>query len=376
LRSYNFSCSDATRSVTNTRLVWDTGASIGLTPFGSDFVDYLSLDGVTVKDIACTNNVLGIGTTMWKLPTIKGQLIYISAIAYHMPDCDIRLFSPQSYFQLHGGDATVTASNVTMRLPDNYIVNIPINPTVNLPLVDSPQPTLEEQVNFGPHLLPSFVSNVLHLPDLAKPICCKTASDVTNNNLSGPQRELVSWHAKLCINMNHVQELMREWYYKIPNSDDLVLPPILFTKNATARCCTVPRCLACSLSAQKLHSPKVKTSHAIPAKVGILKFDQHEPGDKVFSDQFIAHTPGQRLDGYGHDGPKRSFHGGTLYTDAASNLVYVEYQTSMGAGKTVMGKARFEQMCWNLAGVTIKNYHSNNGVYNASMFCEDCISKD
>jgi hypothetical protein len=39
-----------------------------------------------------------------------------------------------------------------------------------------------------------------------------------------------------------------------------------------------------------------------------------------------------------------------------------------------MGKAQF--VCWNLAGVTIKNYHSNNGVYGASGFHEDCISKD
>jgi hypothetical protein len=48
----------------------------------------------------------------------------------------------------------------------------------------------------------------------------------------------------------------------------------------------------------------------------------------------------------------------------------------MGAGKTVMGKALFEQMCWNLANVTIRTYHSDNGVYDTSMFCEDCISKD
>ena len=48
----------------------------------------------------------------------------------------------------------------------------------------------------------------------------------------------------------------------------------------------------------------------------------------------------------------------------------------MGAGKTVMGKTRFEQMCWNLAGVTIKNFHSDNGVYGASVFRDDCISKD
>jgi hypothetical protein len=357
-------------------LVWDTGASIGLTPFRSDFIDYLPLDGVTVKDIARTNSVLGIGTIMWKLPTTKGHPVFIPAVAYHMPDCDIRLFSPQSYFNLHGGDATVTARSVVMRLPDKHEVHIPIDPTVNLPTIPHPQPTLEEQDEYGPHLLSSIVANTLHLSGLAKPVCCKTVADVTNNNLSGPQRELIQWHSKLCINMNHVQELMRDRHYKIPDCNDQVLPPILFTKNATARSCSVPRCLACGLSSQKLRSTNVKTSRAIAAKDGILKFNQYEPGDKVFTDQFVVHTPGRRLDGYGRDGPERSLHGGTLYTDAASNFVYVECQTSMGAGETVMGKTRFEQMCWNLAGVTIKNFHSDNGVYDASVFRDDCISKD
>ncbi len=169
---------------------------------------------------------------------------------------------------------------------------------------------------------------------------------------------------------------MRDCHYKIPNSDNLVLPPILFTKNATTHSCLVPRCLACGLSTQKLDSTHVKTSCPIPEKDGILKFKQYKPGNKVFSDQFVVHTPGRCLDGYGCERPECSLHGDTIYTDAASNLVYVEWQTSMGAGKTIMGKAQFEQMCWNLASVTIKNYHSNNGVYDASIFCEDCISKD
>jgi hypothetical protein len=145
-------------------------------------------------------------------------------------------------------------------------------------------------------------------------------ADVSNKNLSGPQRELIQWHSKLCINMNHVQELMSDRHYKIPYNADLVLPPILFTKNATARSCSVPWCLACGLSSQKLCSTNVKTSRAIPAKDGILKSNQYEPGDKVFTDQFVAHTPGQRLDGFGRDGPERSLRGGTLYTNAASDL--------------------------------------------------------
>jgi len=66
LWSYQSASSGATRSVTNTMLVWDTGASIGLTPFCSDFIDYLPLGGITVKDIAPANTVLGIGTITWR----------------------------------------------------------------------------------------------------------------------------------------------------------------------------------------------------------------------------------------------------------------------------------------------------------------------
>ena len=169
---------------------------------------------------------------------------------------------------------------------------------------------------------------------------------------------------------------MRDRHYKIPDSEDVVLPPVLFTKNATSCSCSVPRWLAFGLSTQKLHSTTLKTSCAIPAKEFILKFNQYEPGDKVFSDQFVVHTPGRRLDRYGHKGPNRSLHGGTLYTDTASSLIYVECQTSMHAGERVMGKTGFEQLCSNLASMTVKNFYSDNGVYNASVFCDDCISKD
>ena len=116
-------------------LVWDTGALIGLTPFHSGFIDYLPLDGVSVKDISRTNSVLRIGMIMWKLPTRKGHPVYIPAIAYHIPDCEIHLFSPQSYFDLHEGEATVTGRLVIMHLPDDHIVDIPINSLTNLPVV-------------------------------------------------------------------------------------------------------------------------------------------------------------------------------------------------------------------------------------------------
>jgi hypothetical protein len=131
-----------------------------------------------LKILLGQTSVIEIGTIMWKLLTTKGHPVFIPAVAYHMPDCDIRLFSPQSYFNLYGGDATVTARSVVMCLPDNNVVDIQIDPTVNLPIIPNPQPSLEYQDNFGPHLLSSIVANTLHLSGLDKPVCCKSMADV------------------------------------------------------------------------------------------------------------------------------------------------------------------------------------------------------
>ncbi len=40
-------------------LIWDTGASYGLTPFRSDFIDYVTCD-ILVRDVTKVNTVVGI----------------------------------------------------------------------------------------------------------------------------------------------------------------------------------------------------------------------------------------------------------------------------------------------------------------------------
>ena len=46
-------------------LIWDTGASFGLTPFRSDFIDYVKCD-IPIRDVTKVNRVIGIGTTLNK----------------------------------------------------------------------------------------------------------------------------------------------------------------------------------------------------------------------------------------------------------------------------------------------------------------------
>eukprot|EP01082_Thalassiosira_pseudonana_P013456 g11528.t1 g11528 contig6:4959-5528(-) len=121
-----------------TPLVWDTGASNGLTPFKSDFLDYMEVD-IPVKDISKVNRVVGIGTTMYRFVDSVGETIYIPCLSYHLPSAEIRLFSPRTYHQRFGGSSIVHGDGVTMHLNTGeeppVSVIVPIDPLSNLPVV-------------------------------------------------------------------------------------------------------------------------------------------------------------------------------------------------------------------------------------------------
>jgi len=63
---------------------------------------------------------------------------------------------------------------------------------------------------------------------------------------------------------------------------------------------------------------------------------------------------------YGHVGPNSRFNGGTIYNDAASGLIWVENQVSLGASETIMGKECFKQWIYDIACVEIKHIHGND----------------
>jgi hypothetical protein len=66
----------------NLVLIWeDTGTSYGLTPFRSDFIDYVKCD-IPVRDVTKVNTVTGIGTTLHNLFTdINGNPIYLPCVS-------------------------------------------------------------------------------------------------------------------------------------------------------------------------------------------------------------------------------------------------------------------------------------------------------
>ena len=72
--------------------------------------------------------------------------------------------------------------------------------------------------------------------------CCPCIGDISNDNLSNPQKEMLLWHWKLGIRMQHIQRLMREQTYRQPNGTNKILPPIIASKFLSMSSCTIPKC--------------------------------------------------------------------------------------------------------------------------------------
>ena len=117
-------------------LIWDTGASAGLTTFCSNFIDYIKCE-IDVREITKVNKGVGIGTTLHRFVDTKGNAVYLPCVSYHLPLTDVHSFSPQIYHQLHGGNSVVNGDEVEMKFrKEGAAISIPIDRnSTNLPIV-------------------------------------------------------------------------------------------------------------------------------------------------------------------------------------------------------------------------------------------------
>ena len=135
-----------------------------------------------MSDITKTNMVVGIGTVMWKFRTVSGKVIHLPMIAYHLPTTNIRLFSPQTFHQLHGGESSLVGDGCMgpgglirmtfQRLDEVETVEIKIDPAYgNVPIVEDVSCTDKERAEIGPKLYTSLFqreSKPLELADQLK----------------------------------------------------------------------------------------------------------------------------------------------------------------------------------------------------------------
>jgi hypothetical protein len=378
-------------------LVWDTGASFGLTPFRGDFLDYVECK-ITVRDIARENTVIGVGTTLHKFK-IDGNDVFLPCLSYHLPTAEVRLFSPQTYHTLYGGHSTVGGDQVQMFI-DHLKINVDIDrESTNVPMVKDCSVSAAEMKLHGPHIrsaLPQYERKVDFLGGWSSEHCkkwqmaslaidsefghygCTTGYGLSNVaadgniNLSSAQKELLLWHWKLGISMQRIQELMRCVEVEEPDGRISVMDRVICPKIRSAANCPIPLCQSCQMARAKQRKPDIKRSKAVPEEVGALSRDKYEVGDFVSMDQYVVKTPGRLPTGYGKESHVNMFHGGTIFRDSSSKYIHVQNQISLGAGETINSKIAFEEWLWETARVRVKHYHSDNGVFTAQEFREAC----
>ncbi len=299
-------------------LFWDTGGSAGLTPFCSNFINYVECD-IDVRDVTKVNKVIGICTTLHKFVDVAGNNVYLPCVSYHLPLTDIRLFSPQVYHQIYDGHSVVNGNEVIMRVREEgrpIRIAIPIDRDgTNLPVVRnscvSEKIKKKHACRFRSALnmtrlyaaLDYFGS--LSLSGQSKQGLFsrfQCVGGLVNKNLTMAQKELLLWHWKLSIGMQRLQAMMRNCTFEDPFGRSQVHPPIIQAKFASTSSCAIPRCQSCELTCASVRSPKVTKVQSNIDSEGAISRNMLDIGDVVSTDQFVCRTPGRLPSRYGCEG--------------------------------------------------------------------------
>ena len=92
----------------------------------------------------------------------------------------------------------------------------------------------------------------------------------------------------------------------------------------------------------------------------------------MLSDQLESRVRGRLLHTAGHEPVSDRFCGSTIFCDAASNYIHVEHQVTLNASDTINAKTSFKRIAHDF-GVTIGEYHTDNGVYKSKAFVEEIL---
>jgi len=234
---------DATVKSSTYQVIWDSGASISISPDRQDFVGPLVKPSVRqrLQGIAKGLNVEGHGHVLWACHDTSGQLRLLKVPAYYVPKCRVRLLSTTSLLQTYADEKiTVQAHCLTLSGiasdPTRGAVVAEVDPRNNLPT------SMAYRYN----------------DEMAKPQALQSTIvtvNAANINLSEPEKELLRWHCRLGhVSFRRVQFLMRTGVLSNSESSRRL-------HTAACKLASPPKCAACQYGKQtRRPSPGTKTT--------------------------------------------------------------------------------------------------------------------
>jgi hypothetical protein len=208
-------------------IIWDSGASVSISPNKEDFVGPVTAAnvGTRLEGIVKGLSIQGQGHVMWTVLDASGQLRALKVPACYVPQARIRLLSTASLLQSYPGETiSMEAHQLTLSgIPGSSRCNTVVtrvNPSNNLPMTTS---YLRSEVGSVPEALNAVI----------------TTASSENHNLSNAQKELVRWHNRLGhVSYKRIQSLMRSG--TLAHSE-----ATRHLRTAACKLTELPKCAAC-----------------------------------------------------------------------------------------------------------------------------------
>ena len=214
-----------------------------------------------------------------------------------------------------------------------------------------------------------FGQDIFSQPDDLAMITLDVAGS-PNPNLSIPQKELLMWHWRLGhAHMSWIQRIMRPRKYK--DKGPAEVRPVIPVRNAQTPSCAAPMCTACLLAKQKRRTTGSKAVR--DRESSVLSCEHLAPGDCASVDQYILGTKGRLATSKGKEKEPLKLSGGMLAVDHASGIIFIKHQVSLRGGETLQAKRSFEQWVRD-AGVKIRAYYTDNGIFAGHSMTKNCHS--
>ena len=328
-------------------IIFDSGASITLSPYKSDFSDGIKEVSQHEKlhGISSSSAIKGVGKISLLVHDDNGNSRRIITDAFYVPDARVRLLSICRYrenYPNEGCSFVLDDNGCRFRFPHSQgggVISFHYRSSNYIP-----QTTAYSQ-QFGK----SHSNSQSHKAFMIL--------DNSNINLTQSQKELLKWHFRLGhFNMPLIQRLISKKILNVMDSEKVT------SKNALCKC------MACQLAKQTKSPDGVKKMTI--NKTGSLIKDNLRPGGMVSTDQFVSKLPGRLPNTYGKESDIEKYIGGTVFIDEASGYFSVHNQVSLGAQETVRAKNSFEREAIR-HGVPILGYRGDNGIYRSMEFRRD-----
>jgi hypothetical protein len=331
------------RPTTRQPVIFDTGASLAITPDKTDFDGPLTVPKGDLRLGGMANGlkIEGMGPVTWTFSNSTGANVVVRGMAYYVPKSTARLLSPQRLFdESTGMQGRYEGDQQSFRL------HIHGSPTLVVEYDErNSLPIAYATIGPVPTLLPQPQLNLSLLNE-------------SNQNLTGAQKLLLHWHCRFGhLNFPSVQRLFRA-------------VPFLSVKFSAASKCAIAdmRCEICEYA--KAHRRPRRHATLTPNDVrdGALKANHLKPGAQVSVDHFESSLLGRTFDSYGK-ASSATYKGGCLFVDHCSGYLHAEHQLGFSAVETVRAKQAFEQLALH-HGVVVEAYLTDSGAFKANVFVE------